>query len=72
MTKARKYIYDENRCAHYHCISRVVQGSFLFGEDKTTGINYDYRLDWIYERLKELSRKLRSCPCLAEEQECPF
>ena len=55
MTKARKYIYDENLCAHYHAISRIVQGGFLMGLDETTGINYDYRLNWVQDRLKELS-----------------
>lgn len=55
MTKARKYIYDENLCAHYHSISRIVQGAFLMGFDEKTGINYDYRLQWIEDRLKELS-----------------
>ena len=55
MTKARKYIYDENLCAHFHVISRIVQGGFLFGVDKSTKINYDYRLEWVQDRLKELA-----------------
>ena len=55
MTKARKYIWDENLCAHYHLISRIVQRAFLFGYDKNTNINYDYRLLWVHERIKELS-----------------
>ena len=55
MTKARKYIYDDNFCAQYHAISRVVQGAFLLGDDKTTGTNYDHRLVWLQDRLKELS-----------------
>ena len=55
MTKARKYIWNENLCAHYHLISRIVQRAFLFGFDEHTGINYDYRLLWVHERIKELS-----------------
>ena len=55
MTKARKYIYDENLCAHFHAISRIVQGGFLMGFDEKSGINYDHRLDWVQDRLKELS-----------------
>lgn len=55
MTKARKYIWDENLCAHYHLVSRVVQRAFLFGYDEHTGINYNYRLLWVHERIKELS-----------------
>ncbi|MBV7315851.1 transposase [Shewanella sp. NIFS-20-20] len=41
---------------YYHCCSRVVRRAFLCGDDKFSGKNYDYRRDWVTERIQVLAQ----------------
>jgi len=56
MTKPRSQLIDISQTPYYHCISRCVRRAFLCGEDHVTGKNYEYRKDWMIERLALLSR----------------
>ena len=40
---------------YYHCVSRCVRRAFLCGSDQTTGINYEYRRQWVEDKLLELA-----------------
>ncbi len=55
MTRPRSLIIDEQREGFYHCVSRCVRRAFLHGVDSHTGNNYDYRKDWLHQRLKFLA-----------------
>ena len=55
MTQARKYIWNENLCAHYHIINRCVQRAFLLLTETATGEIDEHRKIWVQERLAELS-----------------
>jgi len=39
---------------YYHCIARCVRRAFLCGFDVATGENYDYRRQWLEDKLLEL------------------
>ncbi|VAW54463.1 Transposase and inactivated derivatives [hydrothermal vent metagenome] len=39
---------------YYHCIARCVRRAFLCGVDIATGENYDYRRQWLEDKLLEL------------------
>lgn len=56
MCIARKNLINLNKTKYYHCSSRIVRRSFLCGYDSKTCKNYDYRRDWIINRIRLLSR----------------
>jgi hypothetical protein len=55
MPQSRKTQVSLIDTPYYHCVSRCVRRSFLCGTDKYTGQSYEYRLDWVEERLLFLS-----------------
>jgi REP element-mobilizing transposase RayT len=54
MTIARKLQINLNDTVHYHCISRCVRRSFLFGYDSLTQRNFDHRRAWVITQLQSL------------------
>ena len=40
---------------YYHCVARCVRRSFLCGDDRYSGQNFDHRKNWIVERLGDLT-----------------
>ena len=40
---------------YVHCTSKCVRGAFLCGIDRTTGVNYTHRRDWLRQRVLELA-----------------
>lgn len=52
---ARADLVDPAEVAIYHCLNRCVRRSYLCGQDAATGRNYDYRKQWIEERLEWLA-----------------
>lgn len=55
MAMPRSMIVDLAVTPFYHCTVRCVRRSFLCGEDKETGRNYNHRKKWIVARLKYLA-----------------
>ncbi len=51
MPQSRKSQISLIDTPYYHCVSRCVRRSFLCGEDKVTGQNYEHRRGWVEERL---------------------
>ena len=41
---------------YYHCCSRVVRRTFLWGEDQYSGKNYDHRRGWVESLLLKLTK----------------
>src|SRR5579872_7520538 len=53
MTTARSNIIDYSKTQYYHCTTKCVQGYFLCGKNMHTGIDYNYRKEWIVELIKK-------------------
>lgn len=52
---ARAEIVRPDEVSVYHCWNRCVRRAFLCGEDPFTGVNYDYRRDWIRDMQEHLA-----------------
>jgi len=46
MLTARKQQISLIDTQYYHCVSRCARRDFLCGQDKTTGVSYEYRRVW--------------------------
>jgi hypothetical protein len=51
MPQSRKSQISLIDTPYYHCVSRCVCRSFLCGEDKLSGQNYEHRRGWVEDRL---------------------
>ncbi|WNZ54643.1 hypothetical protein QT397_17340 [Microbulbifer sp. MKSA007] len=40
---------------YYHCVPRCVRRTFLCGRDSASGKDYDYRREWIENRIHKLA-----------------
>ena len=52
---ARSHIVPPDEVGVYHCMARCVRRAFLCGVDPLTKHDYDYRKEWIRERLELLA-----------------
>lgn len=55
MTQARQNLINLADTPYYHCVNRCVRRAFLCGEDRSTGHSYEYRKQWIVDKIKALS-----------------
>lgn len=51
--RSRQICLEQTR--YYHCMSRCVRRAYLCGRDSTSGRNYEYRRQWIEDRLAFLA-----------------
>ena len=49
---ARAEVFDPSEIAIVHVMNRVVRRCFLFGDDPTSGKNFDHRKVWIEDQLR--------------------
>ena len=55
MARARELLIDLDATPYYHCINRCIRRSYLCGDDKYSGNNFDHRRTWLVDRIKFLS-----------------
>lgn len=55
MTTPRSCQIDLTATSYYHCISRCVRQSYLYGYDKEKKKDFSHRKQWILDRIKHLS-----------------
>ena len=55
MAIKRSELIDPENAGYYHLISRCVRRAFLCGQDPESNINYDYRRQWLENRILELA-----------------
>ena len=55
MTQPRQSQVSPSDTLYYHCISRCVSRTFLYGEDKYTGKSFDHRRQWMIECIHYLA-----------------
>lgn len=56
MAIRRSELIDNENGGYYHLMTRCVRRAFLCGDDEETGINYDYRREWIENRILEMAK----------------
>jgi len=56
MAIKRSELIDPENAGYYHLISRCVRRAFLCGQDPETSKDYDYRRQWIENRILELAQ----------------
>ena len=54
MTRARKTLIALDATWCYHIYVRAIRRSFLCGEDKVSGRNFDHRKQWLEDELLRL------------------
>jgi len=55
MARARESLIDLDATPYYHCINRCIRRSYLCGDDRYSGNNFDHRRTWLVDRIKFLS-----------------
>jgi len=55
MTRARNCLIDLTSTSYYHVINRCIKRSYLCGDDKYSGRNYEHRRQWLVDRMTLLS-----------------
>ena len=55
MTRARYSQIDLTATSFYHVINRCVRRSYLCGDDRVSGKNFDHRRQWLVDRFMTLS-----------------
>ena len=53
---SRYELFKSDEMAIVHVMNRTVRRCFLMGQDSITGKNYDYRKDWIEQRMEHLAK----------------
>jgi putative transposase len=56
MAIKRSELIDPDNAGYYHLVSRCVRRAFLCGKDPDTNKEYDYRRQWIEDRIIELAQ----------------
>jgi len=56
MAIKRSELIDPDNAGYYHLVSRCVRRAFLCGQDPETNKDYDYRRQWIEDRIIELAQ----------------
>jgi REP element-mobilizing transposase RayT len=52
----REQLFTPDEQAIVHVMNRTVRRCYLMGQDELTGRNYDYRKDWIEQRIEHLAQ----------------
>jgi REP element-mobilizing transposase RayT len=55
MTRPRSQLISLEATPYYHCVARCVRRSWLCGNDRYSGKNFDHRKQWLVERLALLA-----------------
>jgi len=55
MTYPRSILVTRGSPGTFHCVSRCVRRAFLCGEDRRTGRSFEYRRQWVEDRIHELA-----------------
>ena len=53
---SRYELFKSDEMAIVHVMNRTVRRCLLMGQDSITGKNYDYRKDWIEQRMEYLAK----------------